>query len=193
MTKRQRLHTTAVGSTGSEQAASTSAHGIAAIPEHQVQLAFGLLIAILLAASIGTAALAQEVTRSPVRDGSSESVRAWVKAVEAGDLEAIGEMNLASTAAYPVDAMKSVGGTAIALGYASMFAGFKASVNIEDAHYIASGDVLHSWGMFKLTLVPRSGDSKVTVINGRFSDVALKSGGKWRYVMNHASVPYRTQ
>jgi ketosteroid isomerase-like protein len=53
-------------------------------------------------------------------------------------------------------------------------------------HYETSGDLSVGWGDFSLVLIPKTGGSPVS-LSGRFSVIARKEGGKWVYVVDHAS------
>ena len=121
-----------------------------------------------------------------VHAGPSEAVLAWQRAVEAGDGEAIARMNGPATVAYGVDSAVTRGGAVIAAGYDAMFARYVAKVEIRDAAWVRQGPLLNSWGRFTLTLTPRAGGDPVR-IDGRFSDLAVRTDGRWQYLMDHAS------
>lgn len=140
---------------------------------------------LLLTAAACTSAVAGD--RPLVRSGLSGPVRAWTRAVEAGDLAAIIQMHDEDTIAFPTDAMVKKGARAIIAGYESMFAAYTVSVQITDPHYIETRDVVHTWGLYTLTLKPRNGGPD-QVVRGRFSDIARRVNGGWRYIMDHASL-----
>lgn len=125
-----------------------------------------------------------------IQAGPSEPVRNWVRAVEAGDADAIGRMNGPDTTAYVPDAMAVRGTKDITAGYQQMFAKFTAKVSIRDAYFIETGDIVHSWGLYSLTLTPKEGGSPAR-LEGRFSDIAARIDGNWRYVLDHASMPVK--
>ena len=61
----------------------------------------------------------------------------------------------------------------------------------ECAHYdysTASGNLAVSSGNFSMTVEPKGGGAAQTM-EGRFTSVAARKGGKWMYVSDHASVP----
>lgn len=144
----------------------------------------------LMTSSAALPAFAQTAGAPAINTGPSEPVRNWSRAVEAADLAAIRAMNGPETVAYMPDAMARKGSAEIAAAYAGMFEKFTAKVAIRDASYLESGGIVHSWGLYTLTLTPKDGGVPVTV-EGRFSDIATKVDGGWRYVMDHASLPAR--
>jgi ketosteroid isomerase-like protein len=123
-----------------------------------------------------------------VKQGLSEPVKAWSRAVEAGDVQAITRMNPDQTVVYGLSEMQTKGTKNIVAGYAGMFDKYQAKVLIEEAQYIEEGSFTHSWGLFTLFLTPKAGGD-VVVVKGRFSDIAKKVNGQWQYVMDHASFP----
>lgn len=120
--------------------------------------------------------------------GESEPVKNWVRAVEAGDIESIAAMNSPKTIAYVPNAMVVIGSDAITPGYAGMFEKYHAKVKIKDAQYIDSAGLVHSWGLYALTLSPKAGGDSITM-EGRFSDIATQVNGRWQYILDHASLP----
>ena len=166
-------------------------------PEAALALALTLTLATTLNLTLAATAAHADVA-PPARPtlvagveihaGPSEAVQAWRRAVEAGDGEAIARMNGPRTVAYGVDSAFTHGGKAIAAGHDAMFAKYVAKVDIRDAAWVRQGSLLHSWGLFTLTLTPRGGGEPVR-IDGRFSDLAAWTDGGWQYLMDHASVP----
>jgi ketosteroid isomerase-like protein len=59
---------------------------------------------------------------------------------------------------------------------------------LSDTHYETHGDTGIARGQFTLTLVPKAGGEPIQ-LKGRFVEVCRKIGGKWLYVIDHASVP----
>jgi ketosteroid isomerase-like protein len=153
-------------------------------------------VAAVLAAAASAAVFGSLAPISPaqaegiptVQAGLSEPVRNWVRAVEAGDADAISRMNGPDTIAYVPDAMVVRGSKDISAGYGQMFAKFTARVSIHDAYFIEAGDVVHSWGLYSLTLTPKEGGPP-SRLDGRFSDIAARVNGNWRYILDHASMP----
>lgn len=148
-------------------------------------LRFAQLFATSALLALTTAASAESVL---VRKGLSAPVEAWTRAVEAGDSAAIARMNPNTTTVYGPSEMVTRGTEAIVSGYRGMFDKFNVAVQITDASYIQTGSVVHSWGLYTLTLSPKAG-GEVAVVKGRFSDIATRNGNQWQYIMDHASVP----
>jgi ketosteroid isomerase-like protein len=51
-----------------------------------------------------------------------------------------------------------------------------------------SGNLAASSGTFSMTVTPKGGGAAQTM-EGRYSSVAVRKGGKWMYVSDHASLP----
>jgi ketosteroid isomerase-like protein len=49
-----------------------------------------------------------------------------------------------------------------------------------------SGNLSSGWGHFAITMVPKAGGEPI-VVKGRFTEVTVKRGGKWVYLVDHAS------
>ncbi|MDK2126401.1 YybH family protein [Parachitinimonas caeni] len=145
-------------------------------------------ISILAALALAAPALASQKAPVQIKDGLSEPVRAWSRAVEAGDTQALARMNPASTTVFGLDKMVVRGTQNIVASYGGMFKQYQARVTIRDAHYIASGNLVHSWGLFSLRLEPHEGGEAV-IVEGRFSDIASRVNGEWQYILDHASFP----
>jgi ketosteroid isomerase-like protein len=52
----------------------------------------------------------------------------------------------------------------------------------------SSGNLAVSSGHFSMTVEPKAGGAAQTM-EGRFTSVAERKGGKWMYVSDHASMP----
>jgi ketosteroid isomerase-like protein len=111
---------------------------------------------------------------------------AWVKAMKAGDVDAV-------MRCYAADAVDWFAGE-IARGEKAIresYAGFLGAntvkdVVISDDHEEISGDMAARWGSFRMTFVPKAGGAPVTM-NGHFSEILKKRGGRWVYIVDHAS------
>lgn len=141
-----------------------------------------MIMAVPMAVGLATAEPA-------IHDGPSPPVEAWGKAMEAGDLKALAKMHGPNTVAFPPGAMKLQGGDAIAKDYEGLFSKFTVKVAVDEAHWVQEGPLVVSWGISTLTLHPKAGESKDVTSKTRFTDVATKVDGSWRYVVDHASVP----
>lgn len=124
-----------------------------------------------------------------IQDGPSPPVEAWGKAMQSGDLKALAQMHGPNTVAFPPGAMKLQGGDAIGKDYEGLFSKFTVKVKVDEAHWLQEGPLVVSWGISTLTLHPKTGDGKDVTTKTRFTDVATKVDGIWRYVVDHASVP----
>ena len=122
-----------------------------------------------------------------VHDGPSAPVAAWKAAMEAGDIAALARMHDAATIAYPPGRIEVRGGDAIMKDYAETFATDIVRVTIDDAHWVAQGPLVVSWGLTTLTFSPKAG-GKAVVVHSRFTDAATQVDGGWRYLVDHASV-----
>jgi len=111
----------------------------------------------------------------------------WKRAMEAGDLAAV-------VACYGADATLWLPGAAEAHGRAAIreaYRGLLDANTVSDVTYTAtqyrsSGTLEAGAGDFSLTLTPRQGGAP-TVLRGRFSTQVEKQGGRWVYVVDHAS------
>ena len=122
-------------------------------------------------------------------EGPAGVDQAWKAGMLAGDANAIASLYAPDAVMYPPDAMELKGREAIRKSYQDFLAGMKVvSVDLTDTHYETHGDTGIARGHFMLKLAPKSGGEPVTM-EGRFSSVAKKMGGKWQYVVDHASVP----
>ncbi len=150
---------------------------------------FNKFLVLFLSCAVWMGAQAQAaMPTSQVVAGVSEPVKAWTKAVESGNTAALKRMYTDKTDVYSTDATVTHGMENIVAGYARMFEKFTSQVQIKDASYIKQGNTVVSWGLYSLTLTPRAGGASF-VVNGRFTDVAVKTNGQWVYLMDHASLP----
>ena len=112
---------------------------------------------------------------------------AWEKAFKANDLDAVSNLYASDAVAWFPDEVEHRGATAIRESYKEWFDGF----TIMDAKLINShhlGDTSHrtNWGNFTLTMKQKS-DGKVITMTGRYTDIQEKRGGRWVYIVDHAS------
>ena len=116
--------------------------------------------------------------------------QAFVKAMKEGDIAGIAALYDESAVLYPPDALEVRGGKAIAQTYAGLFSQFRITDFRMDDHASQSEDDLAvSWGRFTMVMVPKAGGAEQRIA-GRFIGVAQKKDGKWRYIADHASVPF---
>jgi ketosteroid isomerase-like protein len=138
-----------------------------------------------------TVAMAMFVAAGAVsaEDGINEIGEAFVKAMKAGDLDAVAALYAPDAVSYPPDQMLAQGREAIRDSWGGLLNAFDVSeIVISNAHHETRGDFSTAWGQFKMVLVPKGGGEPV-VMEGRFADAAELVDGEWQYVMDHASVP----
>ena len=134
-------------------------------------------------------ALAAASAASAADHGLASLDEAWIKAMLAGDLDAVAALYAADAVMYPPDSMEARGRDAIRTGYEALFAGMKIlDLKIVPAQYETEGDVSYGWGRFSLKMAPKAGGSAVQM-EGRYMAVAKKIDGKWLYVADPASIP----
>ena len=122
-------------------------------------------------------------------EGAKSVDAAWVKAANANDLEALVALYADDAVMYPPDAPEAEGKSAIRAIYSAMLgANTISDAKILDSHSKSSGDLSTSWGEVSLTLTPKTGGAPVT-LKVRATSVAVRRGGKWLYLNDHASVP----
>jgi uncharacterized protein (TIGR02246 family) len=113
---------------------------------------------------------------------------AWVKAANAGDVEAIVALYAPDAVLYAPDAMEARGTAAIRSQYQAMFAANTVSNASITCTYETIGDLSVGWGTATLTMTPKAGGAPQTM-TVRVTTGVKKINGKWLYVADHASVP----
>ena len=115
--------------------------------------------------------------------------QAWLTAVQANDVDAIAALYAPDALMYPPDTMEAKGRDAIREDYKGLLSTMTVrEAKIIPSHYETHGDTSFGWGRWTLTLVPKAGGAPVEM-EGRYTAVAKKIGGKWLYVADHASAP----
>jgi uncharacterized protein (TIGR02246 family) len=113
--------------------------------------------------------------------------KAWVKAMKAGDAQAVSALYAPDALLWLPGAPEARGAKAIHDAYAGLLAANTVTdAVLSDGQYETLQNVSISWGHFILTLTPKAGGVPV-IMGGRFSAVAKRIGGKWLYVTDHAS------
>jgi uncharacterized protein (TIGR02246 family) len=135
-----------------------------------------------LAAALSTPLLASD-------SGAQALDNAFVKAVKAGDIEAVVGLYASDATLYPPGEMAAKGRDAIR----AVWGGFLSANTVTEAKlyetgYKTSGNISIGWGRFSMTVQPKAGGATFT-LEGRFTDVAGKKDDKWHYVVDHASAP----
>lgn len=140
--------------------------------------AVGAMVSVALLAALPASA----------QDGLKGVDEAWVRAVKAGNVDAVVALYAPDAVLYPPDAVEARGTAAIRASYADMLGAMVINDATIDSQYQTSGDVSIGFGKATLTMTPKGGGSP-TVVSVRVTAVARKIGGKWLYVVDHASVP----
>ena len=125
---------------------------------------------------------------APVREDGVQAVdAAWEKAVEANDLDAVMACYAPDAVAWLPGSPELKGAEAIRQSYKDLFAANTIKdVSFSETHYTTVGERSVGWGRFSLSLVPKGSDRPVVAL-GRFTEVAERRGGRWVYVVDHAS------
>jgi uncharacterized protein (TIGR02246 family) len=140
-----------------------------------------VLAALVIFGACASPARAQEQGGKIVDD-------AWVKAVTAGDVEAVVALYAPDAVLYAPDSMEARGTAAIRALYTEMLAANTVSNPSFNTTYQTSGDLSTGWGTVTLTFTPKAGGAPQTM-TVRVTAVTRKINGTWLYVADHASVP----
>ena len=120
-------------------------------------------------------------------NGAQAVDEGWRKAITANDLNAIIALYAEDAVMWLPDTPEAKGREDIRKSYAGLLAANTVTgATLSNTHYQTSGNLSVGWGNFTLTLSPKGGGNPVT-LSGRFSVIARKAGGKWVYVVDHAS------
>ncbi|HJY34365.1 MAG TPA: nuclear transport factor 2 family protein [Vicinamibacterales bacterium] len=136
----------------------------------------------LLAAGLLSAAPAY------AQDGAKGVDEAWIGAVKAGNVDAVVALYAPDAVLYPPDALEARGTAAIRASYTEMLGAMTINEATIDSQYQTSGDFSVGFGKATLTMTPKGGGSP-QIVSVRVTAVARKIGGKWLYVVDHASAP----
>jgi uncharacterized protein (TIGR02246 family) len=119
--------------------------------------------------------------------GAQSVDSSWTKAMRANDLEAVLKTYAPDAVAWLPQVKEARGEKAIRSAYEGLLsANTVKEVVLSETGYRTMGKVSVGWGRFSLTLSPKSGGSPV-VMTGRFTDIAEQRGGRWVYIVDHAS------
>jgi len=137
---------------------------------------------------ISTLFLAFALTlRAAEPQGAAALDAAWVKAMKANDLAGVLACYSPNAVMWVPDESEANGAKAIHDSYADLLSkNTVTDATTSDTHYATVGNMSVGWGHFSLTLAPKAGGAPV-VMKGRFSDVVEKKGGRWVYLVDHAS------
>jgi uncharacterized protein (TIGR02246 family) len=121
--------------------------------------------------------------------GAKTLDQAWIKAVKAGDADAMSKLYATDATLYMPDEMEAKGREAIKASFTKFLeANTVSEMTLTYNPSYSSGNLSITSGRFTMTVVPKAGGAPQTM-EGRFSSVAMRKGGKWMYVVDHASVP----
>ncbi len=135
----------------------------------------------LLFVSASSAAAPQALSGAQAVD------QAWRKAIIANDLKALMLCYSKDAVMWLPGSPEAKGTKAIRKSYVDLLAANTVTgATFSKTHYQTSGNLSVGWGDFTLDLSPKAGGSPVS-LSGRFSVIARKEGGKWTYVVDHAS------
>jgi uncharacterized protein (TIGR02246 family) len=126
--------------------------------------------------------------RANAADSGAQIVdAAWISAIKANDIDAVMKCYAPDAIMWLPDAPTARGAKAIRAAYEGLLsANTVKDATLSEVTYRTVGKASLAWGNFSLTLVPKAGGDQV-VMKGRFTEVAERRGGKWVYIVDHAS------
>ena len=127
------------------------------------------------------------VSAAAADHGAQQVDQAWVKAVKANDVEAVMALYAPDAVAFFPDG-DFKGAPAIRKSWADFLAQFTVKDASSEGTYQTTGDTSLGWGHWSMTVAPKGGGDPM-VMKGRATVVVKRMGGKWLYVVDHASVP----
>jgi ketosteroid isomerase-like protein len=145
---------------------------------------FGILLlaAWPLTAAPGSHAPGAPATTSAGTAGVQQLNDAFLKALQAGDIDGIMKLYAADAVLFPPGEKVAKGPEEIRFKWNNLIEANKISeTGLKDAKYVGSPTVSAGWGDVSMKLEPKNGKPPKT-IQGRFSTVAEKRNGKWAYV-----------
>jgi uncharacterized protein (TIGR02246 family) len=121
--------------------------------------------------------------------GAKTLDQAWIKGVKAGDADAMSKLYATDATLYMPDEMEAKGREAIKASFTKLLeANTVPEMTLTYDHFYSSGNLSITSGRFSMTVAPKAGGAPQTM-EGRFSSFAMRKGGKWMYVVDHASMP----
>ena len=112
---------------------------------------------------------------------------AWIAAMKANDIDAVMKCYAPDAVMWLPNAPSARGAKAIRAAYEGLLsANTVKDATLGDVTYRTVGSTSVAWGRFSLTLVPKAGGDPV-VMAGRFTEAAERRGGRWVYIVDHAS------
>ena len=137
------------------------------------------IVVLLLLAAVGNAHAADSPT--------AQVDAVWIAGMKANDVDAVMK-------SYAPDAVAALPGAPLARGAKAIRATYEGllgantvtDVSISEIGHRQSRNAATGWGTFSLTLTPKAGGAPTTM-TGRYTVVVERRGGKWTYVVDHAS------
>jgi len=151
----------------------------------RTMISFAIVTATVAAAAIS---LSAETKRDAAASGGAPEVEAaWLKAMRAGDVDALVACYAPDATLWVPDQPEADGAEAIRASYAGLLgANTVIAVSTSNEKHRTVGSVGAGWGRWTMTLQPKSGGAPTTM-HGRFTEVVERRNGKWVYVADHAS------
>ena len=132
-------------------------------------------------------ALVVTVPADGAESGAQIVDAAWIAAVKANDIEAVMKCYAADAVMWLPNAPSARGTKAIRAAYEGLLsANTVKDATLSDVTYRTVGNTSVAWGRFSLTLAPKAGGDPVAM-TGRFTEAAERRGGRWVYIVDHAS------
>ena len=127
---------------------------------------------------------------TPLPAESPEALQeAMVRALAANDADGVAACFTEDALCYAMDEMVGVGPDFVRESWSNFFSVYTVrEVKLVETHLEVFGDSAAAWGLFRMLVETVEGAEEVE-LHGRFTDVAKRSGGRWLYVADHASVP----
>lgn len=140
------------------------------------------LLSALAAAALIASPLAAQETPKALQE-------AFLDAVSVGDADAVAALYSDDTVYYPIGSMEALGKEGVKADWGPFFDTYDVvSLELIDPQEEVLGDVAVAWGLWSMTFAPKAGGASVTMA-GRFIDMSKKVDGRWRYAVDHVSVP----
>lgn len=116
-------------------------------------------------------------------DGVEQLNQAFSKAMQAGDIDGVMKLYAADAVLFPPGEKAARGQEEIRYKWNAVLEANKvAEGTFKDARYLSAPNLSTGWGNVLIRLEPKKPGKEPVTIQGRFSTVAEKRGGKWVYV-----------
>jgi ketosteroid isomerase-like protein len=114
--------------------------------------------------------------------GAQQLNDAFLKAMEAGDIDGVMRLYAADAVLFPPGEKAARGQDEIRFKWNDFLQANKVTEgSLTEAKYVSAPTVSAGWGNVAMRLEPKNGKEPKT-IQGRFSTIAEKRNGKWAYV-----------